>query len=91
MPTHRCRTVRTDQPRLEPLDQAIEIEIAGGYSHNQVVDGLVIRDVQAVAATTNQHLDHEPSSSLVAVHEAVIAHHAVEQGSCLVGEGAMIA
>lgn len=79
------------KPRPKPMSQAVEVEIAGSYGDNQVVDGLIIRDIQAVAATINQHLNYEPSSSLVAVHEAVVAYHAVKEGGCLVGERAMIA
>ena len=79
------------QPRLEPFDEVVEPGLAGRDGDDKVVDGCVVRDAQAVAAAIDQHLGQLPCRPLVAVDEAVVGDHPVEDRRRLAGDGTVIA
>lgn len=79
------------QSTLEPGHQFSEANLPSGNGHNQIINGFVVRNIQPVSTTADQDLHKEPGCSLVTIHEAVVADHAVKDGRGLLGDGAVVA
>ncbi len=79
------------QSLLEPICGIYLSDCTDHYVNDKIVNGVILKHRQLIAASFNQQFCYEPSRSFVRVYKSMRSCDAVQQGGCFATDWRMIA